>query len=169
LPLDDAKLICDVIADEPLVVALPLKHPLLKSRRITLASLASEPFILYPARPRPSYADHVLQQFREHGLGLTAVIEVNEMQTAIGLVAANVGVTLVPSSVQRLRRDDVVYRALADKNVTSPVIMNRRAEGASPDLLRFQEFVHAQTAAATADQLRQPRRSAARHAAISRA
>lgn len=150
LPLDDAQLICDVIADEPLVVALPLKHPLLKARRITLASLASEPFILYPARPRPSYADHVLQQFRAHGLSLSAVIEVNEMQTAIGLVAADVGVTLVPSSVQRLRRDDVVYRALWDKDVTSPIIMNRRAEDESPDLLKFQEFVQAQTAAATA-------------------
>ena len=145
LPLDDAQLICDVIADEPMVVALPLKHPLLKQSRITLASLAPEPVILYPARPRPSYADHVLQQFRAHGLTLSAVIEVNEMQTAIGLVAADIGITLVPSSVQRLRRDDVVYRALWDKNVTSPIIMNRRVGDESTDLLRFQEFVQAQT------------------------
>jgi DNA-binding transcriptional LysR family regulator len=159
LPLDDAQLICDVIADEPLVVALPLKHPLLKARRITLASLATEPFILYPARPRPSYADHVLQQFRAHGLSLSAVTEVNEMQTAIGLVAADIGITLVPSSVQRLRRDDVVYRPLWDKNVTSPIIMNRRAGDESLDLLRFREFMQAQTAALTKLRLVPGRRS----------
>jgi LysR family transcriptional regulator, benzoate and cis,cis-muconate-responsive activator of ben and cat genes len=34
------------------------------------------------------------------------------MQTWLGLVAADIGVCLVPSSVQRLRRDNVVYRPL---------------------------------------------------------
>jgi DNA-binding transcriptional LysR family regulator len=144
LPLDDPQLVCDTITEEPLVVALPLKHPLLRGSRITLAQLATVPFVLYPARPRPSYADHVLQQFRAHGLSLAAVIDANEMQTAIGLVAAGIGVTLVPGSVQRLRRDDIVYRPLFDKNVTSPVIMNWRAEDKSSDLQKFQQFVQVQ-------------------------
>lgn len=144
LPLDDSQLACEVITDEPLVAALPLKHRLLKTSRVTLEQLADEPFILYPARPRPSYADHVLQLFRAHGLGLSNVIEVNEMQTAIGLVAAGVGVTLVPDSVQRLKRDDVVYRGLKNKNVTSPVIMNYREGDVSVDLLRLQNLLKQQ-------------------------
>ncbi|MFL9923124.1 LysR family transcriptional regulator [Herbaspirillum lusitanum] len=151
LPLDDAELVCEVIADEPLVAALPLKHRLLKGGKPTLEQLVSEPFILYPARPRPSYADHVLQLFRAHGLALSNVIEVNEMQTAIGLVAAGVGVTLVPDSVQRLKRDDVVYRGLKTRNVTSPVIMNYRRDDASPDLQRLKTLLAAlykQTASA---------------------
>jgi DNA-binding transcriptional LysR family regulator len=148
LPLDDPQLVCQVIAEEPLVVALPLKHRLLKASRITLAMLASEPLILYPVRPRPSYADHVLQQFRAHGLSLATVIDANEMQTAIGLVAAGLGATLVPSSVQRLQRDDIVYRPLFDKNVISPIIMNRRAEDTSPDLQRFRELVEVEASLA---------------------
>ncbi|TCS37364.1 DNA-binding transcriptional LysR family regulator [Paucimonas lemoignei] len=141
LPLEDPEIICETIAEEALVAALPLKHPLLKSPRLTLAALAKEPFILYPVRPRPSYADQVLQQFRIHGLTLSSIIDANEMQTAIGLVAAGVGVTLVPSSVQRLRRDDIVYRPLSDSSIMSPIIMNRRAGNDSPDLIRFCELV----------------------------
>lgn len=150
LPLDDPQLVCEIITEEPLIVALPLRHPLLKAARITLAMLASEPFILYPVRPRPSYADHVLQQFRAHGLSLANVIDANEMQTAIGLVAAGLGVTLVPASVKRLQRDDIVYRPLADQNVTSPVIMNRRAEDESPDLQRFRAFARLEAASPAA-------------------
>lgn len=141
LPLDDRLLHGEVIAEEPLVAALSARHPLLKFKRLRLSQLAAEPFILYPARPRPSYADHVLQQFRAHELSLGSVIDVNEMQTAIGLVAAGVGVTLVPSSVQRLQRNDVVYRALVEKDVSSPVIMNLRADNDSPDLLQLRKLI----------------------------
>jgi DNA-binding transcriptional LysR family regulator len=143
LVLDDPQLVCEVIEEEPLVAALPLRHPLLKLARIGLKRLAAEPFILYPIKPRPSYADHVLQQFRAHGLNLGPVIEANEMQTAIGLVASGIGVTLVPSSVQRLRRDDVVYRPIVEAGVSSPVIMNYRVDDASPDLAKFRQFVQA--------------------------
>lgn len=137
LPLEDPELVCEVITQEPLIAALPLKHPLIREKQISLSMLASEPLILYPARPRPSYADHVLQQFRVRGLSLTNVIDANEMQTAIGLVAAGLGVTLVPGSVRRLQRDDIVYRPLHEKDVTSPVIMNTRAGDKNPDLMRL--------------------------------
>lgn len=141
LKLEDPQLSYEVLSEEALVAALPLKHPLLKFKRLSLAQLAAEPFILYPAKPRPSYADHVLQQFRAHDLSLGSVIDVNEMQTAIGLVAAGVGVTLVPSSVQRLQRNDVVYRGLVHKNVTSPVIMNLRRDNDSADLQQLRKLI----------------------------
>lgn len=156
LPLEDPEILCETIVEEPLIAALPLKHPLLKAPRLSLAMLAREPFILYPVRPRPSYADHVLQQFRMHGLTLASAIDANEMQTAIGLVAAGIGVTLVPGSVQRLRRDDIVYRPLNDKSVTSPIIMNRRADDRSPELQRFCELVKRHAAATP--KLPRPRR-----------
>ncbi|MGY2313041.1 LysR substrate-binding domain-containing protein, partial [Pseudomonas gingeri] len=66
----------------------------------TLAQLAAEPFVLYPGNPRPSYADHVIALFDAHGLSLKVSQWTNELQTAIGLVGAGMGVTLVPASVQ---------------------------------------------------------------------
>jgi hypothetical protein len=40
----------------------------------------------------------------------------------------------VPTSVQRLRRDDVVYRELVEQSITSPIIMSRRINDRSPEL-----------------------------------
>ncbi|EJN03800.1 LysR family transcriptional regulator [Herbaspirillum sp. YR522] len=131
LPISDPDIACVTLVEEPLMAAFPLRHPLLKKASVSLAQLASERFILYPARPRPSYADQVLEIFAQRGLHPNIVKEANEMQTAIGLVAAGVGVALVPASVKGLHRSDVVYRPLSNKAIFSPVIMNVRASDRS--------------------------------------
>lgn len=131
LPIKDPDIICETIIEEPLMAVFPLGHHLLKKNKVSLAQLAEEKFILYPARPRPSYADQVLEIFSSRGMKPSIVKEANEMQTAIGLVAAGVGVALVPRSVQGLHRADVVYRPLVNKGVFSPVIMNFRVNDRS--------------------------------------
>ena len=67
--------------------------------------------------------------------------EVRELQTALGLVAAGAGVSLVPDAVQRLRRDDIVYRSLDDQTVTSPIIMCSRVDDHSPEITAFLQLV----------------------------
>ena len=59
---------------------------------------------------------------------------IKELQSALGLVAAGVGCCPVPASVQRLRRDKVIYRPLDEPDATSPVIMSSRWEDKSPEL-----------------------------------
>lgn len=132
LPISDPDIACETLIEEPLMAVFPLGHALLKKSSVSLAQLAGERFILYPARPRPSYADQVLDIFAQRGLYPNIVKEANEMQTAIGLVAAGVGVALVPASVKGLHRTDVVYRPLSNKDIFSPVIMNVRASDRSP-------------------------------------
>lgn len=132
LPISDPDIACLTLVEEPLMAVFPLGHALLKKASVSLAQLANERFILYPARPRPSYADQVLGIFAQRGLHPNIVKEANEMQTAIGLVAAGVGVALVPASVKGLHRSDVVYRPLSNKAICSPVIMNVRASDRSP-------------------------------------
>lgn len=125
----------DVMREERLVVALPLRHPLATQERLLrLSSLCAEPLIIYPRPPRPSYADHVLSLFQDRGLKPNVTHTARELQTAIGLVAAEIGISIVPESVKRLRRDDVVYRDLDDPTLTSPIIMTRRLNDDSPQL-----------------------------------
>ena len=110
--------------EEPLVAALPIGHPLLdQPGPLPLDELVLHPLIVYPSKPRPSYADQVLSILRERRLKASRVREVRELQTALGLVAADVGISLVPAAIQRLRRDDIVYRRLQDATVTSPIIL----------------------------------------------
>ena len=90
--------------------------------------------MLYPGNPRPSYADHVLALFATHGLQIRVAQWTNELQTAIGLVAAGIGITLVPASVQLQHRDDIGYTRLLEGNATSPIIISRRVGDSSPAL-----------------------------------
>jgi DNA-binding transcriptional LysR family regulator len=132
LQFDDPDVKQDVLREERLVAALPIGHRLLNSfGSLRLKDLASESLIIYPKHPRPSYADQVLSLFRERKLEPAHVDEVSELQSALGLAAAALGICLVPASVQRLRRDDIVYRDLTDKTAISPIIMTCRATDTS--------------------------------------
>jgi LysR family transcriptional regulator, benzoate and cis,cis-muconate-responsive activator of ben and cat genes len=122
------------IYNEPIVLAVPREHALRHASTVWLEQVAREPFILYPSKPRPSFADQVLDLFTKHGLKPQVVLEANEIQTALGLVAANIGVTLVPQSVSRLRLGDVSFLSLADSEILSPVIMGFRRDNTT-DLL----------------------------------
>ncbi|MDR3505678.1 MAG: LysR family transcriptional regulator [Acidocella sp.] len=133
--LEDPAVRRDVLRNEPLVVALPVAHHLASAEGpVGLAELAQEPLIIYPREPRPSYADQVISLFRDRGLEPNIVHEARELQTAIGLVAAEIGCAIVPVSVARLKRDDIMYRDLDDPAAASPIIMSRRAGDTSPML-----------------------------------
>lgn len=132
--VDDAAVIQKVIRLDPLVAVLPTGHPLLGAA-VSLEQLAQEAFVLYPGNVRPSYADHVIQLFARNHLHIRVAQMTNELQTAIGLVAAGIGITLVPASVQRLHRDDIGYAPLLDPGATSPIIVSYRA-GDESALLR---------------------------------
>lgn len=135
--IDAEGLINTLVVDEPLVAALPATNELARLKNVTLQLLSAQVVILYPAQPRPSFADQVMARFRERAFPLTRTFETNGLQTAIGLVAAGIGITLVPQSVQRLRRDDVVYRPIKETGITSPMLMTTRVGDSSVDLARL--------------------------------
>lgn len=58
----------------------------------------------------------------------------------MGLVAAGIGVTLVPASVAHLRGEDVVYAPMGDEDLRSPVIVSYRADDWSDLLRKFIAF-----------------------------
>jgi DNA-binding transcriptional LysR family regulator len=135
IAFDDAAIERTLLRNEKLSVALPVTHALAsRTGRLRLDELAGDALVVYPKAPRPSYADQVLALFRERGLKPPAVHEVRELQTALGLVAAETGVCLVPASVERLRRDNIVYRPLSEEEAVSPIIMSTRKGDMSPEI-----------------------------------
>ncbi|TCM19683.1 DNA-binding transcriptional LysR family regulator [Novosphingobium sp. PhB165] len=134
---DDPSVRRTVLRHEKLVAAFPFTHPLAQGDGpVSLHDIASEPLIVYPRSPRPSYADQVLSLLRDHSIEPRVVHEARELQIAIGLVAAEEGVAIVPESVHRARSHDVAYRELAEP-VTSPIIMSHRAGDHSAELQRM--------------------------------
>ncbi len=115
-----------VLWEERLIVALPKEHDLAKCTTLSIEQLIPESLILYPARPRPSYADYVLDIFRQQGGVPEHIQEVNELQTALGLVAAGFGLAIVPESVEGLFSKDVKYVSLTSPGCTSPIMLSWR-------------------------------------------
>jgi DNA-binding transcriptional LysR family regulator len=142
IPFEDPEIERVLLRNERLCVALPPGHRLLSgSGPVWLAELGDEPLVVYPKSPRPSYADQVLALFRDHGLKPTAVHEVKELQTALGLVAAQSGVCLVPAAVEGLRRDNVAYRRLRDETALSPIIMSTRKGDRSSEIVLILKLI----------------------------
>lgn len=138
--IEDPAIHQQVLSEDPLVAALPAGHPLL-GQPVELERLSAEPFVLYPANPRPSYADHVLALFANRGLSIRVAQWANELQTAIGLVAAGLGVALVPASVQQQHRSDIGYTRVVEAEAVSPIILSRRRGDVSALVQRCLELI----------------------------
>jgi DNA-binding transcriptional LysR family regulator len=141
--MEDANIRRVVLREEKMIVAFPLGHPLALAKPIAaLRDLIDETLIVYPKTPRPSYADQVLAAFQDRGLKPRKIYEVREIQIALGLVAAGEGISIVPSSVYGLKRDDVSYRELDDPTLVSPIIMSMRAMDESRDIKEMLALVY---------------------------
>lgn len=143
IPIDDPAVTRLLLRNETLAVALPLDHRLLRSGRtaVRLAELEAETLIAYPKAPRPSYADQVLAAYRRHGIKPAGLYEVRELQTALGLVAAEVGICIVPAAVQRFRRDNVDYLPLDEPDASTPVLMSHRRNDTSGEITLLVQLI----------------------------
>jgi DNA-binding transcriptional LysR family regulator len=138
---DDPVISRIVLREEKLIVALPVGHHLAANTGpVSLRDLVDEPQVLYPRSPRPSYADQVLSLFRDHAIEPRIAHEARELQIAIGLVAAEEGIAIVPESVRFARSHDLIFREIVEKAV-SPIIMSHRQQDTSPELILMGEVI----------------------------
>ncbi|MDO5650768.1 MAG: LysR family transcriptional regulator [Moraxella sp.] len=126
LRIEDASVRRILLREEQLMVALPLEHPLTKQQKpLSLIDLVNDTLVAYPSQPRPSFIDQILSIFADHALQPISVMEVRELQIALGMVAAGEGISIVPASLYGLKRHNVQYMTLRE-NLVSPIIMSIR-------------------------------------------
>jgi DNA-binding transcriptional LysR family regulator len=128
-----------VLLREQVVVVMALDHPLAKRKKVRIEELADTPLILYPKHQNAQYKRSVLSLYRDAGVTPLVAHQAYEIQTAIALVAAGLGVTVVGESVARHGRTDVVYRHLTGPGSTqrSTLAATYRTDDMSPHLLAF--------------------------------
>ena len=130
-----------VLREERLVLAIPPGTPLAdESGPVGFDALAGRKLIVYPKEPRPSFADQVLTLLHDHGTRPADVQEVRELQTAMGLVAAEIGVCVIPASARFLRAD-LHYRLIDDERATSPIIMSHRVNDGSQHIALIKQLI----------------------------
>lgn len=142
LPLANQTFCTQTVLREPLVVVLPENHLQARQEQIDLGSLSGEHFIVPPRYIAvPGLFAHIMEACRLAGFTPKIRQEAWLMQTIISLVAANMGVALVPASVQRLHWTGIVYRPLSDlrREVELGVIWRR--DDTFPVLQRFLQVI----------------------------
>lgn len=140
-PLPEELVALELFA-EPLVVVLPVGHPLAGGADgVRLAELGEEPFVFFPRSFGTGLYDQLLELARAAGFVPRIVQEASEAMTLIGLVATGLGVTVLPASFSRMRIDGVVCRTLLDPGATTAVWLVRRRDEDSPLVRRFAELL----------------------------
>jgi DNA-binding transcriptional LysR family regulator len=117
-----------VVATLSSFVVVPTDGPLARRPRLTLRDLGRETFVTYP----PGTVHHALQQqaLARGGAAPARVVSASTTEAILGLVAAGVGCSLVPSIDEAsLRRRGVVARPFAPGRGRFPVLAVWRARG----------------------------------------
>lgn len=138
----DSELAAVLLWRDPVVVAVPLGHRLAGRSRIRLAQLKDEDFV-FLRLDSSAFARRLFDACVVAGFAPRIVQQVVEIPAVLNLVAASLGVALVPASLARLRQDAVaicnVGRELQAAGVSGDVYLLRRSEDSSPAVLEFAE------------------------------
>ena len=134
-----ADLVFEKLAQENMLIALPAEHHLVKRRAsgahapISLRALARERFILVRRHAAPGMYSNVVDACQRAGFAPLVVAEVEHMLTAINLIAAGVGISLVPASIREIRQRGIVYCPVLDApSLVAPLtLIYRRGQAQS--------------------------------------
>jgi DNA-binding transcriptional LysR family regulator len=130
------------IVEESLVVALPELHPLINRSKISLTDLADQKLILPSINEFPFYQEFI-SACQQAGFEPTIVRNVKAawLLTILSLVVAEVGIAILPSNVQNLQRQGVVYQAIQAPNLTRQISVMWRKDDSSVILREFLKVV----------------------------
>jgi len=110
VPFEDPALEFATVLRESLVLVLPDEHPLAAEREVDVRALANEPFVLPAPYRGAGLREKIEELCQRSGFVPRVVQEAWLVQTAAGLTASGVGVTMVPASLQNLQKTGVVYK-----------------------------------------------------------
>jgi LysR family transcriptional regulator, benzoate and cis,cis-muconate-responsive activator of ben and cat genes len=140
LPADVGDLVSRTVREERMALMLPGSHPLARLTEVPIRALEREPLILFPAAPRPSWADSVIAACREAGFEPVVAQEAMESATVVSFVAAEIGVAPIPEGLAVLARPGVVCRPITPALVTRLAVVHR-AESLQPVVAALLELV----------------------------
>jgi DNA-binding transcriptional LysR family regulator len=150
-------LVVEPLLTEEMLVALPDQHVIAErlakglvkragqgmlEGRIALAELAEETFILYRRPSGPGLYDSIIAACRAAGFSPRIGQEAPQMVSTLSLVAAGLGVSIIPASMARLETNGIAYARLDDlPRLTAPLHLAYREEKPSGALERFIDCV----------------------------
>jgi DNA-binding transcriptional LysR family regulator len=122
---------------EKMVVAVPRGHRLALRKATTLAGLSEEVFVFYHRNVRPGLTDAVIAACERSGFRPRVSQETPQLTSTLNLVAAGLGIAIVPESLKHLRTNDIVYLRLTGNAPQAALGLASRADGRSAAVDNF--------------------------------
>jgi DNA-binding transcriptional LysR family regulator len=101
---------------EPLVAALP-KERKVKSKRVRIADLAGERFVVFQRSSSPEVFDTIVRVCNDNGFSPRLHHELNNMNSVLATVEAGEGVAIIPATARSLRADNISFFRLQPDDV----------------------------------------------------
>lgn len=113
-PRDVEGLAVETLLTEPMVAAIPRGHRLAKRRAapIRMRELKEEPFVVFARQQGPAFYESTVAACHRAGFAPRIAQEAPRVTSALALVAAGLGVCVVPASMQRIALEGLVFRAI---------------------------------------------------------
>lgn len=143
VPSGEGISVCDLL-EEPMFAAMPARHPLAKAGRggLALARLAREPFVLYRRTAGPGLHDAIVGACQAAGFTPQIAQEAPRITATLNLVAAGLGITVVPKSLGALNAGPIAYRPLKGRpRLVAPLRLAFRSSDDSAAAQRFVAWV----------------------------
>lgn len=139
---DDARALrIDVIDREPLVLALPSGHRLAGRQRVELSEVAGDPFVVQPRELAATLYDRVVRLAAKAGFHPVIRQHAQQINGLLALVAAGIGMALVPASMQVVKLGGVSYVPLGDPDAYLLLAVASPVDSTSPVVEQFLETV----------------------------
>jgi DNA-binding transcriptional LysR family regulator len=121
MPLTAQDLSVDLVHREPFALVLSRSHPLARKEDLSVKDVAHEPFIAYGRKWAPDYYDNWTEICRRAGFIPTVIQETAEMATALALVAAGLGVAILPQGITTRNRGVLKIKVLNREKLYSEI------------------------------------------------
>lgn len=131
----------ELLDREPLLLAVASTHRLAGRARVRFREVAGEAFVAQPRRLSSTVHDIFARLAGKTGSQPRIRQEAQQLSSLLSLVAAGIGLAVVPASLQAVRLPGVSFLPLADAEATMPLAVAWRGGNAAPVLLRFLEGV----------------------------
>jgi len=140
---DDARALrIDVIDREPLVLALPSGHRLAGRQRVELSEVVGDPFVVQPRELAATLYDRLVRLAAKAGFHPVIRQHAQQINGLLALVAAGIGLALVPASMQVVKLAGVSYVPLGDPDAYLLLAVASQVDSASPVVQQFLETVN---------------------------
>jgi DNA-binding transcriptional LysR family regulator len=137
------------VAREPMLLAVPAKHPLAKKPRVRLQDMAGQPLIMYSEKEGRYFHQKIVALFAASDSQPHYVHHIGQTHTIMSLVRAGIGLAIVPESAGQLRFENVVLKPLWRADVFAEIYLAWREDPRNPALRTVREFIVRQLARKT--------------------